>query len=79
MIGWQPLTLGRWHLSLQNGAYPAMSLCGKRVQGIERYVKRDPHKIDDYHGERCPKCWREWRTMIAASYAKQDQWEAEQA
>lgn len=78
MIAWAPRkgVAGPWHVLLQDGQYPAMSLCGVRVQGVERYVKRDPHKIDDYRGERCKPCWREWRMMTAASYAKQDQHEA---
>lgn len=77
MIGWQPRlgVEGPWHLSLTDD-YPAVSLCGIRVGGVERYVKRDPHKIEDYRGDLCPKCQREWRMMTAASFAKQDQHEA---
>jgi hypothetical protein len=75
MIGWQPRrgVPGPWHLSVYG---EVSSLCRTRVAGIERYVKRDPHKIDDYQGERCPACWQEWRLRTAASYARQDQHEA---
>ena len=78
MIAWQPRrdVPGPWHLSLQDGQYPAVSLCGVRVQGLDRYVKRDPHRISHYEGERCRPCWREWRKLRAASYAAQDQHEA---
>lgn len=78
MIAWQPCLHvdGPWHLS-RTDDYPAVSLCGVRVAGVERYVKRDPHKIDDYKGERCKPCWQEWRLQTAASYASQDQWEAQ--
>lgn len=75
MIAWEPIDdeNGAWHLSLEDRQYPAMSFCGVRVQGVERYVKRDPHRIDDYRGERCRPCWAEWRMRTAASYARQDQ------
>jgi hypothetical protein len=75
VIGWEPRkgVPGPWHLSLYT---EVSSLCGTRVAGIERYVKRDPHKIDKYHGDSCPRCWMEWRLFTAASHARQDQWEA---
>jgi hypothetical protein len=78
MIGWQPRDYvnDRWHLSLWDGAYPAVSLCGTRVQGVDMYVKRDPAKIDLYRGARCAKCWQEWRLLVAAEEARQDQDEA---
>jgi len=76
MIGWEPRlgVDGPWHLTHAHGEFS--SLCGVRVEGIERYVKRDPHKIDKYGGERCPTCWQEWRMETGASYARQDQHEA---
>lgn len=75
MIGWQPRldVPGPWHLTESTKPVPFSSLCGTRVSGIERYVKRDPHKIDDYNGERCPRCWSEWRLRTGASLAVQDQ------
>lgn len=79
MIGWAPrkhVMDDTWHLTHDLHDYPAVSLCGVRVQGIDRYVKRDPHRIDDYGGVCCPTCWREWRMLSAASHAKQDQHEA---
>jgi hypothetical protein len=53
-----------------------VTLCAIVVAGIGRYVKRDWHKVEDYGGNRCPACWQEWRLRTAASYARQDQWEA---
>jgi hypothetical protein len=78
VIGWQPRlgVDGPWHLSLTDD-YPAVSLCRVRVAGVERYVKRDPHKIDDHKGKRCDQCWAEWRMLTASSYARQDQHEAD--
>ena len=78
MIAWQPRRgYGTtWHLTHLN---EAVSICGVAVAGVHRYVKRDSHKIDDYKGERCPTCWAEWRMETAASYARQDQHEAENA
>lgn len=75
MTGWEPRlgVEGPWHLTF---ADDVSSLCGVRVQGVERYVKRDPHKIDKYGGTRCRSCWMEWKTITAASYARQDQAEA---
>jgi hypothetical protein len=76
MIGWQPRKGidGPWHLTDSREVVSA--LCGRRVEGVERYVRRDPHKIDEYGGERCPKCWAEWRMRTGASLAAQDQYMA---
>lgn len=72
MSGWEPRegVGGPWHLTFGK---EFSSLCGVRVEGVERYVRRDPHKIDKYGGERCEPCWQEWRMMTAASLARQDQ------
>lgn len=72
MIGWEPRegVPGPWHLS---GWHDFSSLCGVRVEGVERYVKRDPHRIGDYGGSRCAACWTEWGLRTAASYARMDQ------
>jgi hypothetical protein len=79
MIAWQPRlgVDGPWHLTAHRDDFS--SLCGVRVEGIERYVKRDPHKIDHHKGDRCSNCWTEWGLLTAASYARQDQWEAAKA
>lgn len=77
MIAWQPRlgVPGPWHLTHHRDEY--LSLCGRRVKQMGLYVKRDPHKIDDHRGERCARCWAVSRMESAASYARQDQWEAE--
>jgi hypothetical protein len=74
VIAWE-LTEGEgdWHLTTDRNPYPAMSLCGMRVQGLGRYSQRDPRKIDAHGGERCSRCWSEWRLIAAASLARQDQ------
>lgn len=79
MIGWEPRlgVEGPWHLTHHGDEF--LSLCGVRVKQMGLYVKRDPHKIDDYEGARCKRCWMRWRTETAASYAAQDQWEADRA
>jgi hypothetical protein len=73
MIAWEPRLGfdGPWHLSVDHT--PEVSLCGIRVARVDRYAKRDPHKIDDYGGERCKACWTEWDLRTAASIACQDQ------
>lgn len=79
MIAWQPHhgVPGPWHLTDSRDA--VSSLCKTRVQGIERYIRRDPHKIDHHEGGRCPRCWAEWGMRIGASIAAQDQDMAERA
>lgn len=69
MIGCEPREGGPWHLT--DARWRVVSLCGAFVS--DRYVKRDPHKIDHRGGERCPTCWMEWRLQYAASLARQDQ------
>lgn len=75
MIGWEPCLgfEGPWHVSVH---HTDTSLCGIRVAKVDRYVKRDPHRVEDYGGARCRKCWTEWGLMTAASYARQAQDEA---
>jgi hypothetical protein len=72
MIGWQPRKGfdGPWHLSIDHT--PEVSLCGVRVARVDRYVKRDPHKIDKYGGVRCAKCWMEWRLRDVVRFAPLD-------
>lgn len=76
MIAWEPRINpeGPWHLTDRRAANT--SICGIQVKGYRGYSQRNPHKIDDYGGQRCPTCWNEWQLRTAASYARQEQDEA---
>ncbi len=77
MIGWHRAKLEEdtWHLTSPDWA--TVTLCDVVI--AQGYVQRDPHKVDQYGGTKCRKCWTEWRLRDAASLAHQDQAEAQHA